>query len=361
MRRVATLAFLRARTPHVWVTPLVCALNAAVFVAAIVMGVAPLAPSGDDLIEWGASFAPLNTDGAWWRLLTSTVTHAGLWHLGNNLVVLALAGRLAERLAGNTTFLATYLGAGLVGAATGSAAQPHAAVVGASGGVLGVVGLLLGVFLRRQRDLTEQGLHRQVGAYAGVCAASLGGSFWLAEASLAAHLGGLGLGVAAGLLLGPRLEPRRGRAKWAASVALASVAIAVGITLGTPSAAAAAERGLARFEALERTLVPLAESAFAADTTGGLAGPDADGCARLERAVFTPWNAERASLEAVRDVPRALEGRVRRVLDYMRLRADGWQLHCEGVRDGRTDRLEAAAVARRMADHEAEALASARP
>lgn len=79
-------------------------------------------------------------NGSWWQFLTHAFLHAGFWHLFFNLLVLWLAGNPVERFLGTAKFLVVYglsvLGAGLFQVFCGS---PNALLLGASGGVSGVV------------------------------------------------------------------------------------------------------------------------------------------------------------------------------------------------------------------------------
>jgi membrane associated rhomboid family serine protease len=55
------------------------------------------------------------TAGYVWQLLTFQFLHAGLWHLGCNLLGLWFFGRFVENVLGVSRFLIAYLGAGAVG------------------------------------------------------------------------------------------------------------------------------------------------------------------------------------------------------------------------------------------------------
>ena len=52
-------------------------------------------------------------DGQYWRLLTSVFLHAGLSHLGSNLLVQILMGNIVERNLGHVRYLILFLLSGI--------------------------------------------------------------------------------------------------------------------------------------------------------------------------------------------------------------------------------------------------------
>jgi len=74
-----------------------------------------------------------------WTVVTYMFLHGGLWHLAGNMIGLFFFGpRLEERLGGKG-FLGTYFVAGIGGAVLQAIFAPGAPMVGASGGVYGVL------------------------------------------------------------------------------------------------------------------------------------------------------------------------------------------------------------------------------
>lgn len=76
------------------------------------------------------------------RLLTATLLHAGLLHLGLNCAALASVGPQAEAVLGYASFAAVYLLAGLAGSGA-SLVFSESATVGASGAIFGLLGAVL--------------------------------------------------------------------------------------------------------------------------------------------------------------------------------------------------------------------------
>ncbi|MEO1962073.1 MAG: rhomboid family intramembrane serine protease [Paracoccus sp. (in: a-proteobacteria)] len=88
-----------------------------------------------------------------WGLLTHMFLHAGLLHVGGNMLFLWVFGDNLEDQMGHRGFLAFYLAAGLAAAAGQIAAAPFSPVpmVGASGAIAGVMGHDVGQIVREDR------------------------------------------------------------------------------------------------------------------------------------------------------------------------------------------------------------------
>lgn len=296
-REPITLAdLLRARTPHLWITRGLVAVNALVFALMVLAGVDPMSPSVPELLEWGANLGELTGDGEAWRLLTCTFVHAGFLHVAMNLWVLWQVGPLVERLLGNVGFLVTYVLSGLAGSLASGLSHPAVTSVGASGAVFGVVGALLGVLVRRPIGLPEEGrrmLRRQMLMFVGL---NVFIGFAIPQIDMAGHLGGLAAGFVAGLVLGRRnlLLDTRGRNVRNLALALSGgVVIAIGACF-LPSGGSGALRARLDFAALlERTEV-VARSVDERYGRGALT--EAQRNTIVERDLIAPWRelAERA-------------------------------------------------------------------
>lgn len=140
--------------------------------------------------------------GEWWRLFTAPLLHVNPIHLGFNGMALLGLGALVERYANRAyvplVFLLTALAGGL-----GSFVYTDGTSVGASGGIMGLVGFALVLSLRRRallpRSLTQDMLANVV---------------WIAVMGLMAYQyidnGAHAAGLLAGALLGWLLVPRGG-------------------------------------------------------------------------------------------------------------------------------------------------------
>jgi len=74
-----------------------------------------------------------------WALVTYMFLHASLSHIFWNMLSLFFFGPRLEARLGSRNFIQLYLVSGLVGAVASAILMPHAAVVGASGAIFGVM------------------------------------------------------------------------------------------------------------------------------------------------------------------------------------------------------------------------------
>jgi membrane associated rhomboid family serine protease/Tfp pilus assembly protein PilF len=194
-------ALLQAATPRAWVTPVITGILVACFAGELTLGVDPVSPTTEQLFRTGAGFGPMLVRGEWWRLLSSTVLHAGLVHLGFNLWALWAAGRFAERIFGNLSFAALYLLSALGGSLLSTAFHPLAVSVGASGAIFGVYGGLLAFALTHRGVFPPELLRQQRNSLVAFLLYNVAFAFADPRIDLAGHAGGLLTGMAAGWLL----------------------------------------------------------------------------------------------------------------------------------------------------------------
>jgi rhomboid protease GluP len=209
------------------VTRTLLALNIAVFLmqAAITRSFSEL-PSRTAL-ELGASYA-LATAHEWRveTLVTACFLHAGLVHLGFNMLALWQAGPLVERAVGSARMAPMYLAAGLFGnalsTASGILSGSASFTVGASGAISGVIAAALVVGWRVQgwRGPLTQAMARWLGFVVvfGVLSNLSGGRI-----DNSAHLGGAVAGAAIAAMW------KRGRRYSPAATARILVGCAVGL------------------------------------------------------------------------------------------------------------------------------------
>lgn len=90
-----------------------------------------------------------------WGLVTHMFLHAGLLHLGGNMLFLWIFGDNLEEQMGRLGFLLFYLACGLAAALAQIAAEPFSSVpmVGASGAIAGVMGGYLLMFPKAKVDV----------------------------------------------------------------------------------------------------------------------------------------------------------------------------------------------------------------
>jgi rhomboid protease GluP len=194
---------LRPRVPLPWALYLVMAVNVAVWLAHVFSGMSPTSPAPAALFAWGAnSTTAVVRDGEYWRLLTATVLHGGVLHLGLNMFALWDAGRRVCGWFGNGQFLLIYLSAGLAGSALSLHFSSQQAVsIGASGAVFGVLGAMSASILRHRASLPRAVARQLLTSQALFVGLMLAQGFVLQGIDNAAHIGGLVVGGAVGWLL----------------------------------------------------------------------------------------------------------------------------------------------------------------
>src|SRR6267143_4009679 len=103
---------------------------------------------GETTYRLGASFGPAIFYGhEWWRLVTAMFLHGGLIHIGFNMMALMQFGPALEELYGSARYLFLYVVTGAFGFLV-SAFTGHYSL-GASGGLLGLVGAMLAITTKR--------------------------------------------------------------------------------------------------------------------------------------------------------------------------------------------------------------------
>lgn len=83
-----------------------------------------------------------------WRLVTGTFLHGGLLHIGMNMFVLLDIAPIVEELYGSARFLFLYIACG-IGGSVCSTFFGRGPSVGASGAILGLLGVLIAVTTKR--------------------------------------------------------------------------------------------------------------------------------------------------------------------------------------------------------------------
>jgi len=91
--------------------------------------------------------------GEWWRLLTAAFLHGSGLHLWANVSALAVFGRIVEAYSTRSRLLVVYLTAVVAGNLASTTLLPHAASIGASGGILGLVGFVYALSRRRPSEV----------------------------------------------------------------------------------------------------------------------------------------------------------------------------------------------------------------
>ena len=162
------------------------------------------------LTRCGAKVNGLIELGQWWRLVTPTFLHAGYAHMFINGLACLVLGQMLERLYGSVRFVVIYVVCGAA-AAVGSFLVTDGVMVGASGAIFGIIGMLVAYGFRHRRDIPARyqamfgaGLFPLVGL-------NLLLGFLIPQIDNAAHIGGLIAGFVLGFVVRPRTAAQPGR------------------------------------------------------------------------------------------------------------------------------------------------------
>jgi len=175
-------------------------------ILAVTLGVGALtlfAPRAEaDLVSLLMLDKPAVAAGEYWRLLTVTLVHGSLLHIGFNMYALYIVGPLVEMMYGRVLFVAFYLLAAAAGSLASYLVFPNPSV-GASGAVFGLFGVLaVATFIHKPM------LGRQARALSGqivfLIVINIAIGFTFPGIDNAAHLGGLAAGALLGLAVVPR-------------------------------------------------------------------------------------------------------------------------------------------------------------
>lgn len=164
---------------------------------AVPLGVTWVLTMGGDAVPRAALVKPAVWEGEVWRMLTGPMMHAGFYHLWMNLTAFYALGAIVEAHATRFHLAAVFLFS-VIGGSVLSVLLSAQTSVGASGGVMGLVGFLWMMARLRPREVPDDfGARMRYVIGATALLGLLGFEFidnW-------AHLGGLLAGAAMGLLL----------------------------------------------------------------------------------------------------------------------------------------------------------------
>jgi len=145
-----------------------------------------------DLVTSYLLYQPTLTAFMPWTMITSLFVHAGIFHIGLNMLALYLFGPALETLIGRTRFLALYLLSGFGGSVAVLWLGYGTAVLGASGAIFG----LLGAYFIIQRKLGGNTIQLLV-----VIGLNLAMGFFVPGIAWQAHVGGVVVGALIAVVL----------------------------------------------------------------------------------------------------------------------------------------------------------------
>jgi rhomboid protease GluP len=165
--------------------------------------VSPYSPSVEDAMRWGGNYAEAVTQGEYWRLWTSNYLHYGILHLAVNMLSLNNIGRMLERFIGKWRFAMLYTVTGIFASAVSIWWNQNSVGVGASGAILGIVGVLAALCTT---NLIEKAARVQMLKSIGISILLMLAIGLNAGIDNAAHLGGLLAGAIGGYFIYPELR-----------------------------------------------------------------------------------------------------------------------------------------------------------
>ena len=171
-----------------FVTSIIIDLNIILFIVVTVGGVDMFKPSAAKLHEFGALKRTTVLNGDWWRLLTNTFLHAGLYHIAYNVFGIILGGIALEPLLGRKRFTMLYILSALGGSIASIMFTKYISV-GASGAILGCFGAM--IILAFTPLYKTAGRKTMLMIYGGYAALTIIIGFITPNVDNAAHIGGL--------------------------------------------------------------------------------------------------------------------------------------------------------------------------
>jgi membrane associated rhomboid family serine protease len=176
-------------------TYVLIAINVIVFLVEIATGEGGFFSIGiTQFVAEFALFGPSIAEGEWYRLLTSGFLHASIIHIGFNMFLLLVLGRLLEPALGTPRFLVLYFASLLAGSLGALVVEPNAVTIGASGAVFGLAGAVFIVARGR-------GMDALAGEIGFLILFNLVLSFASPRISVGGHIGGLVGGVICALII----------------------------------------------------------------------------------------------------------------------------------------------------------------
>ena len=163
-------------------------------------GIAVSIQEAGQLKRQASNFPHIDDARAWWRLLTAGVLHGNPIHFLMNAAGIFYLGRRAEVLVRWPHLLIVFVVAVWTGGLASASWMPEYPAVGASGGLMGLLGLLL-VFESLHRKLVPRLARRRL--LAGLVLMVLMGFLGMSFIDNAAHAGGLLAGMVYAVIVFP--------------------------------------------------------------------------------------------------------------------------------------------------------------
>lgn len=176
-------------------TVVLIAINVIVYLVEVLHGGGGTTLTTQTVYDLGGLWGPaVHQGGDWWRIVTSGFVHVSIIHIGFNMYLLFILGRLMEPSIGTPRFVFLYFASLLAGSFCALWFDPNTVSAGASGAIFGVLGATFVIARGRRLD----SIAGQIGLLILI---NLVFTFSDGQISVGAHVGGLVAGVLCGLLI----------------------------------------------------------------------------------------------------------------------------------------------------------------
>ncbi|MCC6825372.1 MAG: rhomboid family intramembrane serine protease [Acidobacteria bacterium] len=146
----ADAAAIRPVTPQPWASIALIACYTVVFIVQMTTGLEhSIIAAGDDKDAFIQHHE-------YWRLLTGAALHGGLLHYGFNTYAFYSFGRICEVLTNRWHIPVIFLLSAIAGGVLSFIVNPHGISVGASGGIIGLVGYLVVYSFKRREFINSE-------------------------------------------------------------------------------------------------------------------------------------------------------------------------------------------------------------
>lgn len=297
-----------------FITPILVLTNVLLFIAMIISGVHFLMPTADSIILWGGNVRPLTIDGQWWRLITNTFLHFGIFHLLFNMYALIYIGLLLEPYLGKVRFLSAYLLAGIAASATSTYWHEFTVSAGASGAIFGLYGIFLALLTT---NFIEKAARRSLLVSIGLFVMyNLLNGFKDSGIDNAAHLGGLISGLIIGYSFYPGLIKNNLKSK---AISIGALTLLIGLVsfsiMNTPKS------DFTKYQKDMQQIMTLEQSALRTDDTPDLL-TDQQMVEDLQNNGITQWRECIRLLDKMNtyNLPEGYKMRIKTMKTYFELR-----------------------------------------
>lgn len=218
------------------VTPILISINVIVWLLMLASGVDWFNPTPQDVYRWGATESEAIRHGEYWRLLVSNYLHAGILHIGVNMLSLNNIGRGLEQFIGKWRFAILYTVTGIFASAVSVWWHTDVVGVGASGAIVGIVGVLTALLTT---NLIERTARFKMLRSIGISLLLMIAIGMNAGIDNAAHFGGLLAGLLGGYFIFPEVRKwyYERKQKYIGLIAAAIVIVAGTVILATHASA----------------------------------------------------------------------------------------------------------------------------